>query len=192
MILRKVKGPQFHLPIGKIKLECLHEMLLTIINNHPLTKDTWNSIGTNNLYTCILFLREFLEITAGPICSELGMYLETVMSVINRKDYRQILRNNLQLFTDIVDNLQLNPNNAVICKCEVYKLPFNTPFILPCKTTTYYCFIYMTELPTSSSQLSNFMNNDAISSKIINISHFLISYYVYCRIHIFYSNNSRV
>ena len=91
MILRKVRGPQFHLPIGKIKLECLHEILLVVISNHPLAKDHWDKINTDDVVTVISFLNEFVEITCSPICAELGMYLESVIAILNRHDYRMIL-----------------------------------------------------------------------------------------------------
>lgn len=171
MILRKILGPQFYLPIGKIKLACVHEVLITVINNHPLANDSWNLICTNNLEACISFLIEFLDITSSPYCSELGMYLETTMSILNRPDYRKIMSKHFSLFTDILDNLQLNPNNAVMCKCTVFKLPFASPFVIQCKTTTYYCFIEIVELASSAPQLVNFINTNIQQSKY--------SYYIF-------------
>ena len=167
MILRKITGPHFYLPIGKLKVECLHEVLIEIISNHTLANENWNLICTNKLETCISFLAEFLDITTSPMCSELGMYLETVMAVINRSDYRTTVSKYFQLFTNILDNLQLNPNNSVICKCTVFKLPFASPFIMPCKTTTYYCFIEINKPSTSPSQLLDFVNSGLQQSKYL-------------------------
>ena len=165
MILRKIKGPHFFLPIGKIKLECLHEVLLTVISNHPLATENWNLICTSDLNTCISFLSEFIDISCSPYCKELGMFLETTMSVLNRKDYRKIMSMNFELFTQILDNLQLNPNNSVMCKCTVYKLPFASPFIIQCRTTTYYCFIEIVEFSKSPTKLFDFINTDLRQSK---------------------------
>ena len=162
MILRKVTGPHFYLPIGKIKVECLHEVLLTVINNNALANENWNSICTNNVHDCILFLAEFLDLTAGPSCLELGMYLKTIMSLLNRSDYRKIISNHFRLFSDILDNLQLNPNNSVMCKCTIFKLPFSSPFIIKNKTTSYYCFIEIVELSQSSTDLYNFINKNPL------------------------------
>ena len=187
MILRKIMGPQFFIPIGKIKLECLHEVLLTVISNHPLATENWNLICTNNLNMSISFLTEFIDVTCSPLCNELGMFLETTMSILNRQDYRQILSKNFELFTNILDNLQLNPNNSVMCKCTVFKIPFASPFIIRCKTTTYYCFIEIVELSKSPIKLFDFINTNLQHSKFIFTTFIieLVSYtsvYVQCRL----------
>ena len=167
MILRKVRGPQFHLPIGKIKIECIHEVLLAIITNHPLSNESWNTVVTDNTDTVIAFLYEFLEISTGPLCSELGMYLNTVMAILNRVDYKIHLSKHFMLFSDILDNLQLNPNNSCMCKCTVFKLPSNLPFILPHKLTTYYCFIEIEKLTDSPSELFKFTGTKLEHSKCL-------------------------
>ena len=165
MILRKIRGLHSYLPTGKVKIECLHEVLITVITNHPLYNENWDLICTNDLKICIEFLTEFLEISTSPICNELGHFLETTMAVLNRPDYRSILSKNFDLFTNIIDNLQLNPNNSVMCKCSVFKLPIASPFILPCKTTTYYCFIEIEKLTDSPTELYDFMDSKVNNSK---------------------------
>ena len=180
MILRKVSGPQFYLPIGKIKVECLHEALITIITNHPLANENWNLICSNELKICLSFMSEFIDITSSPVCKELGMYLETTIAILNRPDYRSIISRNFELFLQILDNLQSNPNNAIMCKCTVYKLPASTPFIIPCKVTTYYCFIEIVKLTGSPSELYNFVDTKLKNSKLYKIFIFMIFIRIFC------------
>ena len=169
MALRKIRGHQFTMPVGKIKLECLHEVLLFTIGNHSLSKVEWSSIKTNDVQTCIDFLKSSLDITLGPICQGLEMFLETTIAIINRNDYRKILSLNFQLFLDILSNLQLNENNASVSKCTVFKLPHDSPFILRTSFTTYYLIIEISRPFNSPEKFSNFMQSDLKGSKLLHI-----------------------
>ena len=180
MILRKIKGPQFFTPIGKIKLEWLHEQLIFTILNHALAKDFWSEIGTTNVQVCLEFLMEHLQITTSPLCTELQYYLETCIAVINLKSYKKIMSKHFKLFEQILHNLQLNDNNAIISKCTIYKLPYNTPFVLPHKITTYYIFIEIIKFTNDHKSINKFLENKLANCKYFKPS--ILSSYSFSKI----------
>ena len=171
MALRKVRGHHFVTPLGKIKIECLHEVLLYTIGNHVMAASEWKTIQTNNTNNCISFLTSCIEITLGPICKELGFYLETTMAILNRNDYRKVLSWHFDLFLEILSNLQLNENNATVSKCTIFKLPYNSPFVVSTSHTTYYIIIEISKPFESPKEFTNFLQSDLKGSKL---KHFFI------------------
>ena len=121
--IRKVRGSHADTPNLKIKLTCLHEVLHYTISNHLLAEPEWQTVMTSDPKLCIEYLKENLEITLGPACEELGMFLKTCMSVINTKQHMLHIYNHSKVFNDILTNLQLNTNNASFSKCSIFKLP---------------------------------------------------------------------
>lgn len=158
-------GPKFHMPIGKIIIECLHEVLQHVIMHHSLMEPKWEFCCTNDVKKCLDFILEFKEISASPICNELGMFLETCMAILNRQDYRKIISENIDLFQNILDNLQLNPSNRFMSKCTVFKLPAAPSMFIRHKTTTYYVFIEIANMTNSPKILYNFIDSDLRQSK---------------------------
>ena len=166
MIVRTLWGSHFYTPIGKIKLVWLQELLMHIINQHPLSEPSWMSVITNNSRMCIDFLTEYLEITSGPICEQLQQYLHTVMACLNRENALKIIHDNEQLFQSILDNLQTNENNATFSKCTVFKLPSSCPFIIKSKRTKYYLFIEIARLAEASKYMFDLSNPEKNNSKL--------------------------
>ena len=173
MVIRKVRGSQSNTPNYKIRLTCLHEVLLFTILNHLLAESDWSTVNTNDVSICVEYLKENIEITLGPSCEELGMFLKTCISVLNNHSHMTLIYNNSKLFNDILSNLQLNRNNATFSKCSIFKLPFSSHFILPARQTTYFLVIEITRPFDSPSELSDFMSHNLKDGKSFSKTQFV-------------------
>ena len=141
MIIRKIKGKHDRLPLLPIQNECLCEILTQIILNHTLSEPNWNTINTTNPKLVLSFVKEHIDITLGTNCVQLVYYLKSVISLLNNSHYKKFIFPNKNLFLQILNNLQANPNNIIMFHILIYKIPINSPLRLKTKLTTYYiCF----------------------------------------------------
>lgn len=138
MIISKIRGSHHAIPIGKIKLSYLYETLRYVCSIHPLFDDSWKSLQTSRPDICLKFILEHTDITYSAVCTELGFFIKTTMALLNHQSHRSILADNFKAFDQILQGLQSNPNVATISKCVIYKIPFDTPFMVKSKFTTYY------------------------------------------------------
>ena len=156
MIIRKVKGRHDKLPLLGIQNECLCEILTQIILNHTLAEPNWNTLNTNNPLIVLNFIKTHKEITLGTNCIQLSYYLKSLIAILNNINYKKYIFPNKTLFLEILNNLQLNPNNIIMFHIMVYKIPLNSPLRIKTKLTTYYICIQSRPFTTNQHKIDLF------------------------------------
>ena len=138
MIVSKIRGTHRSIPIGKIKIVYLYETLRYTCSLHAHFEHGWNSISTSNVESCMEFLYFSSDLAQSATSVESGYFIKTLMAILNHKSRLQILSKNFALFTNILTDMQINPNLALVSKCSIYKIPMGTSNIIKTHTTSYY------------------------------------------------------
>ena len=158
IVIRRIRGPANRLPEDRIKLICLHELILQTIKKYASLNLTSHPHTTNNPQIVIDFLRQTFDILSSPYSTAQDKVVQAISLIINHPNSLYYIEENLALFSEIIDHLHQNLNYNLILDCTVFKTPNNYLYPKFHTKTTYFLIIQTKSIIGDASLIKNFSN----------------------------------
>ena len=156
IVVRKTRGSKTILPEAEIKNICLHELLLQTIRKYAHMNFKSYPQVTNSPDLVVKFIAEHHDILANPYSEAQDKIVQSLASIINHENSLNIVRNNIELFTNVLNDFHNNLNYSVILDCTVFKTPNNYLNLNPSPLTTYFLIIQTKSIMSDVSLIKNF------------------------------------
>lgn len=166
MIIRKIRGKYSHMPSESIQIHCIHELIIQTLQKYVTYNPDWSTLQTNNPSLTLDFIKNNIDLLANPYSTAQEMLIKATFAVVNHPQYYDILKTNIAIFRDVIENLHTNLNYNTLLDCTVFKVPKSVIRPKLNDQTTYYLIIQTKSIISDIKTIKNF---SSIQRKCINI-----------------------